>query len=110
LEGPGGVGLHAALARAEAEPGHAELGELLFEVVHLARAAGIDPEAALRATAVAFRNRFLIVERLAAEREIDLRSAGADVVARLWAQAGDEGAGGADGAEGAAQASSPASA
>ena len=92
--------LAAALSRAEAEPGHARIGELLFEVVHLARAAGVDPEAALRATAVAFRQRFVALEGLAMERGVDLRSVGAEVVARLWQEAG----------AGSAQTSSPASA
>jgi tetrapyrrole methylase family protein/MazG family protein len=90
LEGAAGLGLEAVVARAGAEPGHAEVGELLFEVVHLARAAGVDPEAALRAIAVAFRDRFMAMERLAAERGIDLRSAGAEAVAGLWAEAGHE--------------------
>jgi XTP/dITP diphosphohydrolase len=35
------------------------MGDLLFEVVALARASGVDPEAALRATARRFRARFL---------------------------------------------------
>ena len=37
----------------------AAMGDLLFEVVALARASGVDPEAALRATAHRFRDRFL---------------------------------------------------
>ena len=37
----------------------AAVGELLFEVVALARASGVEPEAALRATARRFRARFL---------------------------------------------------
>ena len=101
LEAP--AGLAAAVARAESAPGHSELGQLLFEVVHLARSAGVDPEAALRATAVGYRDRFLALERRAAERGIDLRAAGGDVVARLWAEAGSS-EGGSGG-----QTSSPAS-
>jgi uncharacterized protein YabN with tetrapyrrole methylase and pyrophosphatase domain len=60
------------------------VGELLFQVVNIARSTGIDPEAALRATAVRFRDRFTAVERLAAERGIDLRAVGSDAVVALW--------------------------
>jgi uncharacterized protein YabN with tetrapyrrole methylase and pyrophosphatase domain len=44
---------------AGAEELEAVVGELLFEVVALARASGVEPEAALRATARRFRARFL---------------------------------------------------
>jgi tetrapyrrole methylase family protein/MazG family protein len=109
--GAGGGDLAAALARAQAEPGHAQLGELLFEVVNLARSAGIDPEAALRATTVAFRERFKALEALAAARVIDLRSAGGEVMGRLWAEARPAPEGLEAGARGAgAQANSAASA
>ncbi|MFN2506675.1 MAG: MazG family protein [Acidimicrobiales bacterium] len=87
------VGLEPVSAGAGA-PGSA-IGDLLFQVVSQAREAGVDPEAALRATTVRFRDRFVEVERLARERGVDLRSAAPEVVAGLWAEA---------------QASSPASA
>jgi uncharacterized protein YabN with tetrapyrrole methylase and pyrophosphatase domain len=35
----------------------AEIGDLLFSLVNLARAMGVDPESALRVTAAAFRAR-----------------------------------------------------
>jgi uncharacterized protein YabN with tetrapyrrole methylase and pyrophosphatase domain len=47
------------LAAAGADGLEAAVGDLLFEVVALARAGGVDPEAALRATARRFRARFL---------------------------------------------------
>jgi len=59
-------------------------GEILFDVVNLAREAGEDPEAALRATAVAWRDRFVRMEGLAAARGVDLRSADPAVVGQLW--------------------------
>jgi tetrapyrrole methylase family protein/MazG family protein len=67
--------------------GAADFGDQLFGLVDAARHAGVDPESALRATTVRFRDRFMAVERLAAERAIDLRAAGPDVVAQLWEEA-----------------------
>ena len=50
-----------------------EIGDLLFAVVNVARHAGVEPEAALRAAAQKFRRRFEAVERLAVQRGIDLQ-------------------------------------
>ena len=44
----------------------AELGDLLFTVVNLARFVNVDPELALRATTGRFRERVELAERLAA--------------------------------------------
>ena len=55
---------------AETEPDRrveAELGDLLFTVVNLARFVNVDPELALRATTARFRERVELAERLAAE-------------------------------------------
>jgi tetrapyrrole methylase family protein/MazG family protein len=49
-----------------------EVGDLLFAVVNVARHAGVEPEAALRAASQKFRRRFEAVEQLATERGIDL--------------------------------------
>ncbi|MEX2628073.1 MAG: MazG nucleotide pyrophosphohydrolase domain-containing protein, partial [Ilumatobacteraceae bacterium] len=51
-----------------------ELGDLLFSVVNVARHLDVDPEVALRAAIGKFRTRFEAVERLAAERGIDLHT------------------------------------
>jgi len=61
-----------------------ELGDLLFAVVNVARHLDIDPELALRAATDKFRARFEGVERLAAERMIDLRGADLDTLDALW--------------------------
>jgi uncharacterized protein YabN with tetrapyrrole methylase and pyrophosphatase domain len=57
------VGIRARLDELAGAAGPEEreeaVGELLFEVVALARANGVEPEAALRRTARRFRNRFL---------------------------------------------------
>ena len=50
----------------------AELGDLLFTVVNLARVVNVDPELALRATSRRFVERVELAESLAARREGDL--------------------------------------
>jgi tetrapyrrole methylase family protein/MazG family protein len=86
--------LHEAIAAAGgAAPGGAgnvhddprlELGDLLFAVVNVARHLHVDPELALRAATDKFRTRFEGVERLAAERAIDLREADLATLDALW--------------------------
>jgi tetrapyrrole methylase family protein/MazG family protein len=61
-----------------------ELGDLLFAVVNVARHLDIDPEMALRAATDKFRTRFEAVERLAVERQIDLRAADLIALDALW--------------------------
>jgi MazG family protein len=58
----------------------AELGDLLFSVVNLARHLGVDAEAALRESAATFEGRFRHVESLGGE----LHSLGADELERRW--------------------------
>ena len=69
-------------------PGHAEVGELLFAVVALARRTGVDPEAALRGVSGTFRRRFEVLERLADERSVDLGVVTPAEAEGLWAEAG----------------------
>jgi tetrapyrrole methylase family protein / MazG family protein len=59
-------------------------GQLLFEVVDRVRRGGVDPEAALRATAARYRDRFMAVERAAAERGFDLGGLDPATVTGLW--------------------------
>jgi uncharacterized protein YabN with tetrapyrrole methylase and pyrophosphatase domain len=61
-----------------------EIGDLLFAAVNLARKAGIDPRAALESANRRFATRFRGIERLAAERGIDIHSAGLEALDRLW--------------------------
>jgi len=72
-------------------PGHApstelveEVGDLLFAVVNLARKAGVHAGPALDKANRKFRERFEEMERLAAERGIDVSSAGLEVLDGLW--------------------------
>lgn len=62
----------------------AELGDLLFSVVNVARHLDVDPEVALRAATGSFRRRFEQVEALAAERSIDLHRADLAALDALW--------------------------
>ena len=62
----------------------AEMGDLLFACVNVARHLEVDPEAALRGATVKFRQRFEGLERLAAARGIDIDTAGLAVLDGLW--------------------------
>lgn len=65
----------------------AEIGDLLFSVVNLARKAGVVPGPALERANQRFRHRFEAIERLAAERGIDVHTAGLDALDQLWNEA-----------------------
>ncbi len=62
----------------------AEIGDLLFAVVNLARKAGIQPGAALERSNNSFRTRFAGVERLARERGIVMTNATLEELDELW--------------------------
>jgi uncharacterized protein YabN with tetrapyrrole methylase and pyrophosphatase domain len=61
-----------------------EFGDLLLVVVNLARRLGIDAESALRSASAKFAARFAQVERLAGEREVELRDLSLDELDELW--------------------------
>jgi MazG family protein len=62
----------------------AELGDLLFAVVNLCRKAGVHPSLALDRANAKFVRRFAAMERMAADRDIDVRTAGLAVLDGLW--------------------------
>ncbi len=64
-----------------------EFGDLLLVLVNMARKLGIDSEAALRAASAKFAMRFASVERLAADRGLDLKKLTLDELDELWQQA-----------------------
>jgi MazG family protein len=61
-----------------------ELGDLLFAAVNLGRKAGVDPRAALEKANRRFTERFHAVELLAADRGIDVHTAGLAELDGLW--------------------------
>ena len=61
-----------------------ELGDLLFAVVNLCRKAGVHPSNALDRANIKFARRFGAVERLAAERGIEVGQATLEQLDALW--------------------------
>lgn len=76
--------LDEALAQGDPTAIAAELGDVLFCVVNLARHAEINPEMALRATSARFRHRFGFVERHLGER---MKDASLEEKETLWQDA-----------------------
>jgi tetrapyrrole methylase family protein/MazG family protein len=69
------------------EEREAEIGDLLFVTVNLARWLGIDAESALRATNERFTQRFRTLERLARERGQELTDLDISALDLLWEEA-----------------------
>jgi uncharacterized protein YabN with tetrapyrrole methylase and pyrophosphatase domain len=61
-----------------------EVGDLLLVVTNLARRHGVEAEDALRAATDKFRSRFRRVERMARERNVQLRDLGLVELDALW--------------------------
>jgi tetrapyrrole methylase family protein/MazG family protein len=76
--------LAAAPTNAEAA---AELGDILLNVVNYARYLGIDAEEALRGAGHKFRRRFGVVESMARERDLDMKSQSRETLMGLWGEA-----------------------
>lgn len=64
-----------------------EFGDVLFAIVNLARWSGIQAEDALRQVNAKFRNRYRVMERLAAERGLDFTALPLDDKEALWQEA-----------------------
>ena len=64
-----------------------EFGDLLLVLVNLGRKLDIDSEAALRQASAKFAARFAHVERLATQREVQLRDLSFDELDELWKEA-----------------------
>lgn len=61
-----------------------EVGDLLFAAVNLSRLVGVHPTTSLARANAKFQDRFEALEGLAKEKEIDLPTAGLEVLDRLW--------------------------
>jgi tetrapyrrole methylase family protein/MazG family protein len=64
----------------------AELGDVLFAAVNLARWLGVDAESALREANLRFTTRFQRMEELAAEKGIELKGLELAALDELWSQ------------------------
>lgn len=79
--------LREAAASADKEAVTEELGDVLFSAVNVARFLDVDAEEALTASNDKFIKRFLAVEKLAAEREINMKEAALPQLDKLWDEA-----------------------
>ncbi len=64
-----------------------EVGDLLFAAVNLARKLDVDPRGALEGSNRRFTTRFRAIERLAADRGVDIHAAGLEMLDGLWEEA-----------------------
>jgi nucleoside triphosphate diphosphatase len=79
--------IEAELARGQRDKAVAEVGDLMFAVVNLARHLDADPEATLRSTNRKFERRFASVERALAERGKTPAEATLAEMDELWNEA-----------------------
>jgi len=79
--------IEAELDRAERAEAAAEVGDLLFAVVNLARHLEADPEGILRATNLKFERRFAAIERALAARGKSPKDASLAEMDALWDEA-----------------------
>ena len=76
--------LKAEIAAGNAQAQEEELGDVLFSVVNVARFLDIEPEMALGKSVEKFVRRFSALDKLAAERGIDVPAASLDTLNALW--------------------------
>ncbi len=76
--------LREALAEGNREKIQDELGDLLFSAVNVARFCKCDAETSLELASKKFMKRFTAVEKLAAERGIDMKTESVEVLDKLW--------------------------
>jgi ATP diphosphatase len=79
--------VEAELASGDKDKIGAEIGDLIFTAINLARVSGIDPESALRATNAKFERRFAFVEAAVATRGKTLEQTSLEEMDLLWTQA-----------------------
>ena len=76
-----------AISRDDTAEQSAEVGDLLFACVNLARHLGIDPESALRGANAKFESRFRRIEALLAEQDRSPTQSDIEELDALWNQA-----------------------
>ncbi|MBQ4627426.1 MAG: nucleoside triphosphate pyrophosphohydrolase [Clostridia bacterium] len=76
--------LKDAIGKADGVNIEEELGDLLFSVVNVSRFIKVDAEEALTAASDKFLARFVQVEKLAAERGIDMKASSLEELDLLW--------------------------
>lgn len=81
--------IEAALDIRDAEEAGAEVGDLLFAVVNLARHVKADPESVLRATNAKFERRFASIEKALEKRGRTPAESSLDEMDALWNEAKD---------------------
>lgn len=79
--------LKTAIRNNDSENCFEELGDVLFSTVNVSRFLNIDAEESLTSATDKFINRYIEVERLANERNIDMKSSSIDDLDKLWDEA-----------------------
>jgi len=74
------------LAKTAAEQ-EAEIGDLQFTIINLARRLGVDPEAAVSRCNIKFRKRFHYIEQMLAQNGREISEATVEEMDRLWGEA-----------------------
>ncbi len=79
--------LERAIAAGEPNAVTEELGDVLFSAVNVSRFVKVEPEEALTKATEKFIRRFEVVERLAAERGMDMAASTLEELDALWSEA-----------------------
>lgn len=79
--------IHNEIAAGDRKNAAAEVGDLLFTVVNLARHLNIDPEAAVRTTNLKFERRFAAIERVLARKGKTPKDSSLKEMDALWTAA-----------------------
>ncbi len=64
-----------------------EFGDVLFSCVNIARFIDVDSEEALTSATDKFMNRYVLVEKLAEEKDVDMKNSSIDELDALWDEA-----------------------
>jgi tetrapyrrole methylase family protein/MazG family protein len=81
------IELQKALSPLDREAVEEELGDLLFTVVNLSRFLGLDPEITLKKANKKFKQRFIVMESEAINREVELSKLSKEELEELWRSA-----------------------